>query len=351
MGNPMSSFFPGSEHVRISPEAFHHGASHRQVARPEMVFRDPAMAAVIARADRAARSDASVLISGSSGTGKEVLARYVHQRSSRGSRAFVGVNCAAIPETLLESELFGHEKGAFSGAISRRIGKFEAATTGSLLLDEITEINLGLQAKLLRAIQEREIDRIGGSQPVRVDVRILATTNRDILNEVRRSTFREDLFYRLHVLAITLPDLKDRPGDIMPLAENFLAKHSMIEGPKSLAADAVALMRSYHWPGNVRELENVIHRASVLTDEAVICAEALEISLCNDHPADLIPLGSGPPPTLRGAPDEKVKLKTLEREAIMLMLKHNDGNRTKTAAALGISIRTLRNKLNRYGQE
>lgn len=316
------------------------------MAPKELVYRDTAMAAVVKRAERAARSDASVLISGASGTGKEVLARYIHQRSARVARPFVAVNCAAIPEGLLESELFGHEKGAFSGAIGRRIGKFEAADTGSLLLDEITEINLGLQAKLLRAIQEQEIDRVGGSLPVRVNVRILATTNRDILRQVRKSAFREDLFYRLNVLAIGIPDLKDRPEDILPIAESFLAKHTADDEPRSLAPDAVALLRAYHWPGNVRELENVIHRASVLTDEPVICASALEISLDDNS---LCPMDTRPPMTVTA--DGGIKLKVLERDAIMSMLHRNGGNRTKTAAALGISIRTLRNKLNRYDLE
>ncbi|HQT75438.1 MAG: hypothetical protein B7Z80_00175 [Rhodospirillales bacterium 20-64-7] len=343
----MVSFLQSADRARDIPVAYDsYGSAHasaRGGTRPvkDLVFRDRAMATVIERAERAARSDASVLISGASGTGKEVLARHIHAQSSRSARPFVAVNCAAIPEALLESELFGHEKGAFSGAIGRRIGKFEAANAGSLLLDEITEIDLNLQAKLLRAIQEREIDRIGGSQPVRVNVRILATTNRDILREVQNSTFREDLFYRLNVLAILIPDLKDRPEDILPLAENFLARHRSSDGPRTLAPDAVALLRAYHWPGNVRELENVIHRASVLTDGSVIAAAALEISVGNTCCL------SGPAP----AAMPPTKLKTLERDAIMSMLQRNGGNRTKTAAALGISIRTLRNKLHRYDLE
>ncbi|HEX2939898.1 MAG TPA: sigma 54-interacting transcriptional regulator [Rhodopila sp.] len=318
--------------------AGHDSAPTATVPAKPLVFLDRAMAAVIARAEKAARSDASVLISGASGTGKEVLARHIHAHSSRSARPFVAVNCAAIPEALLESELFGHEKGAFSGAIGRRIGKFEAAHAGSLLLDEITEIELPLQAKLLRAIQEREIDRVGGSQPVRVDVRLLATTNRDIQREVQKSTFREDLFYRLNVLAIVIPDLKDRPDDILPLAENFLTRHQSPDRPRSLAPDALSLLRAYHWPGNVRELENVIHRASVLTDDPLIPADALEISLesrCSGFAAAASPMAPA-------------KLKILERDAILSMLQHNGGNRTKTAAALGISVRTLRNKLHRY---
>lgn len=346
----MVSFLNIGSHERIVPPVDDDldgspagGRRWGTVAR-DLVYSDPLMAAVVRRADRAAQSDASVLISGASGTGKEVLARYIHHRSPRVGRPFIAVNCAAIPEPLLESELFGHEKGAFSGAINRRIGKFEAANNGSLLLDEITEINLGLQAKLLRAIQEREIDRIGGSMPVRVNVRILATTNRDILREVQRLSFREDLFYRLNVLAISIPDLKDRPEDILPMAEGFLAKYASQDRPRTLAPDAVMLLRAYHWPGNVRELENVMHRASVLTDDPMIGASALEISLercMASEAAATRPLGFPPA-------EGQVKLKALERDAIIAMLHRNGGNRTKTAAALGISIRTLRNKLNRY---
>ena len=192
-----------------------------------------------------------------------------------------------------------------------------------------------LQAKLLRVIQEREIDRVGGSQPVRVNVRIMATTNRDILRDVQAGAFREDLFYRLNVLAITIPDLKDRPDDILPLAESFLRRHCSSTGSKNLSPEAVNLLRAYHWPGNVRELENVIHRASIMTDDDVIDPSALEISLLGAIHTPVRPAGPA-------------RLKTLERDAIMSMLEHNGGNRTKTAAALGISIRTLRNKLNRY---
>lgn len=304
------------------------------------VFVDPVMASVIARAARAARSDASVLICGESGTGKEVLARFIHANSPRAARPFVGVNCAALPATLLEAELFGHEKGAFSGALRLRIGKFEAANTGSLLLDEITEVEYGLQAKLLRAIQEREIDRIGGFDVIPIDVRVIATTNRDIAREVAERRFRDDLFYRLNVLPVTIPSLRERPRDIGPLADRFLKKYQGDDLPKALSPAAQSLLHSYHWPGNVRELENAIRRAIVLTDDLVIEPDALEISL--DDPVAAVP----PCMAIQGV----TSLDDMEREAILAALRVTGGNRTKAANALGISARTLRSKLSRYRQ-
>src|SRR5271170_5912337 len=226
-----------------------------------LVVRDPAMAATVHRAEQVAGSEASILIQGESGTGKEVIARHIHRRSRRANGAFIALNCAAIPENLLESELFGHEKGAFSGALARRLGKFEAAHRGTLLLDEISEMDIRLQAKLLRALQEREIDRLGGSAPVKVDVRILATTNRDLTAEVRRGTFREDLYFRLNVVSLHVPALRERPGDIAALAEHFCRKYAGVNGLpyRPLTPGAVSRLTSHHWRGNVREVENVIH--------------------------------------------------------------------------------------------
>src|SRR3984957_6126714 len=231
-----------------------------------MIVRDKAMEAAVNRAEQVARSDASVLISGESGTGKEVLARHIHRKSRRAGGPFVALNCPAIPETLLESELFGHEKGAFSGAVARRVGKFEAAHRGTLLLDEISEMDIRLQAKLLRALQEREIDRIGGAAPVKVDVRILATTNRDLTAEVRRGTFREDLYFRLNVVSLRIPALRERPGDITALADHFCRKYASVNGLPYRPLTPIALSRltMHHWRGNVREMENVIHRAVLL---------------------------------------------------------------------------------------
>ncbi|MET0273102.1 MAG: sigma-54 dependent transcriptional regulator, partial [Phenylobacterium sp.] len=231
-----------------------------------MVIHDPAMLSVIAMADQIAQSDASILITGESGVGKEVVARYVHQKSRRASRPFISVNCAAIPENLLESELFGHEKGAFTGAVARRIGKFEEANGGTLLLDEVSEMDARLQAKLLRALQEREIDRVGGGKPVKVDIRILATSNRDLAQAVKDGTFREDLLYRLNVVNLRLPALRERPGDVLALAEHFLRKYATANGVanRPLSAEAKRRLAIHRWPGNVRELENAMHRAVLL---------------------------------------------------------------------------------------
>ncbi len=230
------------------------------------VWGDPSMERVVKLAEQVARSDASVLITGESGTGKEVLARHVHARSNRAQKPFVSVNCAAIPDALLESELFGHEKGAFTGAVARRIGRFEEASGGTLLLDEISEMDVRLQAKLLRALQERVIDRVGGTQPVKVDIRVLATSNRNLAEEARKGTFREDLLYRLNVVNLRLPPLRDRPADILALAEHFARKYAEANGlaARPLSAEARRLVTQSPWPGNVRELENTLHRAVLL---------------------------------------------------------------------------------------
>src|SRR3954468_24408365 len=244
-----------------------------------MVVRDPSMQAVIAMADQIAPSDASILITGESGVGKEVIARYVHQKSRRAAKPFISVNCAAIPENLLESELFGHEKGAFTGAVARRIGKFEEANGGTLLLDEISEMDGRLQAKLLRAIQEREIDRVGGAKPVKIDIRILATSNRDLTDAVKRGTFREDLLYRLNVVNLRLPALRERPKDILALARHFGRKYAEANGVpfRPLSNDTERLLLSHAWRGNVRELENTIHRAVLLASGTEIGPEAIRL--------------------------------------------------------------------------
>src|SRR6201996_8282141 len=231
-----------------------------------LVTRDPAMQSVLALADQVSTSEASILITGESGVGKEVMARYVHRKSRRAEKPFISVNCAAIPENLLESELFGHEKGSFTGALARRIGKFEEADGGTLLLDEISEMDVRLQAKLLRALQEREIDRVGGSRPVKVDIRILATSNRDLAQAVREGSFREDLLYRLNVVNLRIPSLRDRPGDVLALAEFFIRKYAAANGmpERPLSAEAKRRLAAHRWPGNVRELENAMHRAVLL---------------------------------------------------------------------------------------
>jgi len=307
------------------------------------VVRDPAMLAVLRRAEQIAASEATVLITGESGTGKEVLARLIHRTSRRAQGPFVALNCAAIPENLLESELFGHEKGAFSGALARRVGKFEAADGGTLLLDEISEMELRLQAKLLRAIQEREIDRVGGTGPVRVNVRILATSNRDLQADAAAGRFREDLYFRLNVVGLRIPPLRARPADIVALADHFAAHYAEVNGlPARPVSPAARMMLSAHaWRGNVRELENIMHRAVLLAGGSEIGPEAIEL-----------PGGLSAPMRAAAAGEAFVgrRMEDVERDLILHTLSHTLGNRTHAATMLGISIRALRNKLKDYSQ-
>jgi len=309
-----------------------------------MVVHDPAMQATVRRAEQVAASEASVLIIGESGTGKEVLARHLHRRSRRSAGPFVALNCAAIPDNLLESELFGHEKGAFSGAVARRIGKFEAADGGTLLLDEISEMDVRLQAKLLRALQEKEIDRLGGAGPVRVNVRILATTNCDLAAEARRGTFREDLYFRLNVVTLRIPPLRERPGDITALADHFARRYADVNGLayRPLSEAAMLRLTSHTWRGNVRELENAIHRAVLLADGSEIGLEAIELG----------PPAVAAPTALSGiASQVGRRMEEVERDLIIETLGHTLGNRTHAATILGISIRALRNKLRDYAAQ
>jgi DNA-binding NtrC family response regulator len=315
------------------------------------VARDPAMLALLARATQFARAEASVLIAGESGTGKEVLARHIHAASRRARGPFVALNCAALPESLLESELFGHEKGAFSGAVAARRGKFEQAEGGTLLLDEIGEMDLRLQAKILRVIQEREIDRLGGTAPVRVDVRLLAATNRDLATEVAAGRFREDLFFRLNVVALRIPPLRDRPADILPLAEHFCARYARANGvpARPLGPLARHSLLTHPWPGNVRELENAMHRAVLLADGREIGPEAIELTPPRAAETAALPTPSGAEPAKnRVAPLVGRRMEEVERDLILETLSHCLGNRTRAAEVLGISIRTLRNKLQDY---
>ncbi len=309
-----------------------------------LVVQDPAMLAAIRRAEQVATAEASVLISGESGTGKEVMARHIHRRSRRAAGPFVALNCAAIPENLLESELFGHEKGAFSGAVARRVGKFEAADGGTLLLDEVSEMDVRLQAKLLRALQEREIDRLGGSAPVRVNVRILATTNRDLAAEVARGSFREDLYFRLNVVTLRIPPLRERPGDIPEIAIYFAKKYAELNGIpfRPISARAHAMLAVHRWRGNVRELENIVHRAVLLADGEEIGTEAIELAPEEGARTQDAPIGGNPPGFVGRRMDE------VERDLIIGTLGHTLGNRTHAAIILGISIRALRNKLHEY---
>ncbi|MGO4404311.1 sigma-54 interaction domain-containing protein [Bosea sp. RAF48] len=343
------------EYVPLPPDPELIAAVLEAVAADQtsLIWRDPAMERVVQLASQIARSEAPVLVTGESGTGKEVIARHLHQKSGRKDRAFVAVNCAAIPDNLLESELFGHEKGAFTGAIARRIGKFEEANGGTLLLDEISEMDVRLQAKLLRALQERMIDRVGGTQPVKVDIRIIATSNRNLADAVRDGLFREDLLYRLNVVHLRLPALRERPGDVLALAEHFAKKYAELNGlpPRPIAADARKLLLANAWRGNVRELENTMHRAVLLASGPEIAANAVmtpEGEVLSSAPAR--------DPAARAAQTAEAMTRSLvgntvadvERELILDTLDHCLGNRTHAAKILGISIRTLRNKLSEY---
>ncbi|MDT7952290.1 MAG: sigma-54 dependent transcriptional regulator [Acetobacteraceae bacterium] len=308
-----------------------------------LIARDPVMLETVHRAEQVAPSEASILISGESGTGKEVIARHIHRRSKRSNGPFIALNCAAIPENLLESELFGHEKGAFSGALARRAGKFEAADGGTLLLDEITEMDVRLQAKLLRAIQEREIDRLGGNAPVKVNVRILATSNRDLPAEVAAGRFREDLYFRLNVVNLRLPPLRERPGDIEALADHYTRRYADVNGIayRPLSRAAHQKLGACKWRGNVRELENTVHRAVLLASGDLIGPEAIELS--GSSPEVKTSPGTAGVTGLVGQTMEQV-----ERDLILETLGHTLGNRTHAAVILGISIRALRNKLRDY---
>jgi two-component system response regulator FlrC len=322
-----------------------------------LIYEDEAMGAVLALADQVAGSEASILVTGESGTGKEVLARYVHKKSNRADKPFISVNCAAIPENLLESELFGHEKGAFTGAIARRVGKFEEANGGTLLLDEISEMDARLQAKLLRAIQEREIDRVGGTKPVKVDIRIIATSNRDLADAVKHGIFREDLLYRLNVVNLRLPALRERPKDILALARHFAHKYADANGVpfRAIAPATERLLIGHHWRGNVRELENTMHRAVLLASGGDISPEAIRLP-----DGSQVNNGTNLPGPVSAAVQAATVVATrglvgrtvseVERDLILDTLDHCLGNRTHAANILGISIRTLRNKLREYSQ-
>ncbi len=329
------------------------------------IFRSAFMAQLFSLARDVAASEATVLITGESGTGKEVFARYIHENSNRKSGPFVAVNCAALPDNLIESELFGYEKGAFTGAVNRKPGKFELADGGTILLDELGEIPLHLQAKLLRVLQEKEIERLGGTKPVRINVRILATTNRDLKKEVDAGNFREDLFYRLNVISIELPPLRERKDDIMELASFFTEKYCQINGKNlcRLGQDAENALLKYDWPGNVRELEHTIERAVVLCRDDVINEKNLFLHgiTINQFLLDKDEIQAASSDDDSGqteAEEQKHSSQSLsgtiadmERELILSTLKQTDGNRTRAAELLGITVRTLRNKLNEYREQ
>lgn len=308
---------------------------------------EPASVQLLELAARVARSDSTVLISGESGTGKEVLARYIHQHSSRAEQPFVAINCAAIPDNMLEATLFGHEKGSFTGAIAAQAGKFEQADGGTLLLDEISEMPLSLQAKLLRVLQEREVERVGGRKPIALDIRVVATTNRDLAAEVAAGRFREDLFYRLSVFPLAWRPLRERTADILPLAERMLARHisKMKHTTVRFSSQAKATLTGYPWPGNVRELDNALQRALILQQGGLI--EAADFCLagpvaCAPLPvlAETLPVDAG-----EGAGALGEDLRRREFQMIIDTLRNERGRRKEAAERLGISPRTLRYKL------
>ena len=315
--------------------------SKPRVASLAIITNDPGFKRVLEIATSVAPSSASVLIQGESGTGKELIARLMHTGSGRAAAPFVAVNCAALPENLLESELFGHEKGAFTGAIGTKIGRFEQANGGTILLDEISEMDLLLQAKLLRVLQEREVDRVGGQRPIAVDVRVVATTNRDLRQMIRQGQFREDLFYRLNVIPITVPSLRERKGDVRLLIEHFVRRFSN-GSAMQLAPGLIAKLEEHPWPGNIRELQNACERAVLLSGGGQIEAEHFMLQ-------------SGPRSESAYEESDDLRLRSglsvaeAEKRLIFETLKATGNNKTRAAELLGISIRTLRNKLNEYG--
>jgi two-component system response regulator FlrC len=328
-----------------------------------VIAEDPRMREILLLAARVAKTDATVLLTGESGTGKEVFARYIHDQSLRGQRGkgpFVAINCAAIPDNLLEATLFGYEKGAFTGAQAAQAGKFEQADKGTLLLDEISEMPLALQAKLLRVLQEREVERVGGKKPTPVDIRVLATSNRDMAAEVAAGRFREDLYYRLNVFPLAIPALRERPGDIVPLARHFLALHGARLGRSvRIGADAAAKLAAHAWPGNVRELENVMQRALILASGEVVEAEHLLLPEASGAATSALPGAVRPAPTPVAAINAQpavsagspANMKDLERQHILDTLAKVGGSRKKAIELLGISERTLRYKLAQYRDE
>ncbi len=307
---------------------------------PNIVGESPELQAVFDVVKRAAPTKATVLILGESGTGKELIAQAVHEESPRKDRPFVKVNCAALSETLLESELFGHERGAFTGAVARREGRFELADGGTLFLDEIGDVPLSVQVKLLRVLQQRELERVGGTQTVKVDVRLVAATNKDLAAEVKAGRFREDLFYRLNVVAVTLPPLRARKGDVPALVDHFIGKYASAYGKalSGLAPGTLNALLAHDWPGNVRELENVVERAVVLASGSALTADDLPATLKGPRPS-----GAAAGALIPGA-----RLYDIEREAILRTLESVEGSTTRAAEVLGISVRKIQYRLKEY---
>ena len=343
---------PVRREILLEQVAAHLRTAKRQQNECAPIAVDPSSREVVRLAERVAATEATVMISGESGTGKEVLARYIHNRSSRRNKPFIAINCAAIPESLLEATLFGHEKGAFTGALRSLPGKFEQANGGTLLLDEVTEMNVDLQSKLLRVLQEREVERVGGRTTIALDVRVLATTNRDLATEVGRGHFREDLFYRLNVFPIRLSGLRQRPGDILPIARHLLEGHArQLSGSRKVFSEqAEAALLKHDWLGNVRELDNAVQRAMVMCMGTSVSAQDLQLEACplasthsmRNERAVQMPIVTG---------EEDTGLREQERDLILATLEKLGGSRKQTAMKLGISSRTLRHKLSRMREE
>jgi DNA-binding NtrC family response regulator len=324
----------------------------------ELLGQSAAMESLRQLIRKVARTQATVLIAGESGTGKELVARALCRQSPRAGAPFIKVNCAAVPENLIESEFFGHEKGAFTGALSKREGRFELAHGGTILLDEISEISPQVQAKLLRVLQERELERVGGNRTIKVDVRVIATTNRHLEESVERKEFRQDLYFRLNVVPIHVPALRERKEDIAFLAREFLPRFARKHGVRvrGISDDCLAMLEAHRWPGNVRELQNVIERGAILCGDAgVLEPDHLGFALQTGsdlaqtgHPAATT-IGSVAQPSVAATDSQDVSLMEVEKRHILATLEKTQGNRTHAARLLGISIRTLRNKLHQYG--
>jgi two-component system response regulator AtoC len=332
------------QEVRSDPASF----------RRHLIGRSDAMKAVFNVIDRVAATPSTVLITGESGTGKELVARALHQGSAREGKPFIKINCAAIPRELMESEMFGHERGAFTGAVAPKPGRFELADEGTLFLDEIAEIPLEMQVKLLRALQEQEFERVGGVRTISVDVRIIAATNRDLAKELQAGTFREDLYYRLNVVPITLPPLRDRPDDIPPLVSHFVAKYNdrLQKSVKGVTEAALTSMRGYTWPGNIRELENVVERTILFLDGDHIDVDDLPPEICGKADAGSslpIPALHLPPPDSGLKDLVRETTWQLEKQYIIRALDETGGNVTRAAALLKISRKSLQNKMKEFG--
>jgi transcriptional regulator with PAS, ATPase and Fis domain len=341
MSGDSASSSPVLPNSSSSRQVFWNQPQNKLIESRALVFRSEVMVNLMRMVDRVATSSANILIMGESGTGKELIARSVHEKSQRKGRPFVAINCGALRETLLESELFGHEKGSFTGAYTKKIGLAESANGGTLFLDEIGELSSGIQAKLLRFIQEGEIYRVGGKDPIKVDIRLISATNRDLESEVKKGNFREDLYYRINTIVVDVPPLRRRKDDIPLLIQNFLQKSDLKTGlkGKEIDVEALEMVMRYDWPGNVRELQNVCERLQILTEGHTIMPSDLPENIANPAvEVDTIDY------------DPSISLGVLEKRYILKALHYFEGNKTQAAQALGITIKTLYNKLHEYGE-